>query len=220
MFEEKIHRSKFSKYPTPVHYISDEDGLAIICIPWGNSDCAEKAISIIKDYFLSAKTDLESTSPFPLLPEKSASANHLRIGVMLANDAIARENNMEEYTCGIELIAISIHDREVNLVSTGGPSFLCKKRGKDLIIYKNHHHLGHEYPASKKYPLPKDLIGINIKKNIQVESFRYHKNDYFYFLLNDYLPSLQASDDYKSISKILEKNEEQPYWLSQWKPTI
>ena len=218
MFEEKIYRSKFSKYPTPIHYINDEEKLAIVCIPWGNKESADKAINIIKEYFLSAKTDIESTSPFPLSPDMSLSANHLRIAVMLANSALAKEDNADEYTCGIEIIAVCLNDREVNVASVGGPSFLCKKRGKDLVTYTNHHHLGHEHPSSKKYPLPKDLIGIQIKKTIDIQSFRYHKNDQFYFLLNDYLPNLTKEDDYKTIQEKLDK--EQPYWLSKWKLAI
>src|SRR5580700_8765484 len=88
--------------PAPEIYIEEDGSIGIIATPWGSRQAAKKIIDVLKDYILSARQDMEATSPFQLLTCLTPLANNLRVGVMLANDLLYREDNKAEYTTGVE----------------------------------------------------------------------------------------------------------------------
>lgn len=218
MFKEKIYRTKTSKYPTPKVSFEEKDNLFIAIWAWGAQDSAQKALDIIKDYYLSARTDIEATSPFPLSPELSLPANHLKIAVMLANDIIAKENNNEEYTSGIEVFCACKHQKEVNFVHVGGPSVLSLRPEQNPTLYLQHNHLGHEFNFKIDSPLPKELLGIKQKQTIPCKSIRLNDKEHFALVQRDYLPLLTKNEhDLASIeASLLKDNPDLPFWICEF----
>jgi hypothetical protein len=218
MFKEKIYRTKNVKYPAPKISFEEKDNLFIAVWSWGGQDSAQKALDIIKDYYLSARTDIEATSPFPISPDLSLPANHLKIGVMLANDIIAKENNNEEYTSGIEVFCASKNQKEVNFVHVGGPSVLSLRPEQVPTTYLQHNHLGHEFNFKIESPLPKELIGIKQRQYIPCKSIRMQDEERFVLVQRDYLPLLTKKDqDLLSIEQTLIKdNSELPFWICEF----
>ena len=216
MFAEKQYRGKNSKYPTVTSSVSDEDKLAIFVTTWGDTSVSTSIINNIKDYYLSARTDKEVTSPFPLSKDLSLAANHLRIALMLANDKLYNEYNKDEYTAIAEVMIVSIQDRELNIAYAGGPSFLCQYAGQEIIALHNSNHLSHQFVQSRNYPLPKDYIGAEMKKNVKTESFRHTNKNTYYFILADALPPIGKDDNIKTLETKLKLNSEKPFWLATW----
>ncbi|MCB0347970.1 MAG: hypothetical protein KDD37_04005 [Bdellovibrionales bacterium] len=219
MFKEKFYRTKDSKYPTAKVSFEESDKLFIAVWSWGAADGGQKALDIIKDYYLSARTDIEATSPFPLNPEQSLAANHLRIGVMLANNIIAKENNSEEYTTGIEVLCMSKSQREINIAHVGGPSIISLRDNQKPTVYLQQNHLGHEFNFKVTNPLPKDLLGIKQKQNVNVQSIRSIENEKFLLVQRNYIPILDLKDN--SLEKIedslVSDNKDLPFWICEFR---
>ena len=215
MFQEKQYRGKHSKYPTIHSDINEDQKLAIFTCTWGNQDATNRVVSTIKDYYLSARMDDEFTPPFPLQKDLSLAANHLRISVMLANDNLYNEFNKEELMALTEILVIAVKDRELNVIQCGGPNLLCKKHHSGISTYVNSHHLGHEFDASKKYPLPSNFIGGEVKKTVHYHRFRYDKKDTYYLLMSDRMSVITENEDLKSIESKIQLDKECPYWLAE-----
>jgi hypothetical protein len=218
MFKEKIYRTKNAKYPTPKISFEEKDNLLIAVWAWGAQDSAQKVLDIIKDYYLSARTDIEATSPFPISADLSLPANHLKIGVMLANDIIAKENNNEEYTSGIEVFCACKNQKEVNFVHVGGPSVLSLRPEQAPTTYLQHNHLGHEFNFKIESPLPKELLGIKQRQYIPCKSIRMQEKEHFVLVQRDYLPLLTTKDqDLLSIeNSLIKDNSELPFWICEF----
>lgn len=216
MFKEKIYRTKNNKYPTPKVSYDEKDKLLIVAWAWGAQDGAQKVVDIIKDYYLSARTDIEATSPFPLLPDQSLSANHLRISVMLANDIIAKENNSDEYTCGIEVFCASKNQKELNIVQVGGPSLICV-REENIITYSQRNQLGNEFNFKLDSPLPKEMLGIKQKQNFVCNSYRYNDTDSFLLVQRDSLPILKSENSLERLeNRLITDNNQLPFWACEF----
>jgi hypothetical protein len=218
MYKDKIYRTKDAKYPTPKISFEEKDNLLIAVWAWGSADSGQKALDIIKDYYLSARTDMEATSPFPISPDMSLPANHLRIAVMLANDIIAKENNSEEYTSGIEVFCACKNQKEINIVQVGGPSLLSIRDQKSPSTYFQQHHLGHEFNFKIDSPLPMDMIGIKTKKNIVCKSIRSNDNESLVLLQRDYTPKFDKNVNNldKIESFLIKENKDLPFWICEF----
>ncbi len=218
MLKEKSYRTKESKFPTAKLSFEQNDNLLIAVWSWGAADGGPKALDIIKDYYLSARTDIEATSPFPLNPDLSLSANHLRIGVMLANDIIAKENNNEEYTTGIEVICMSKNKKEVSFVHVGGPSLISLRENQSPVTYIQQSQLGNEFDFKVTSPLPRELLGIKPRQNVICKSIRTLEKERFLLVQRNYMPQLtQENNTLEKIeAELIRDNKDLPFWICEF----
>ncbi len=177
-FEERSYSGKIFR-PRPEVYFSEENRLLIIATPWGARSAAKKVVQIIVDYFTSALQDMEATSPFERLTCLSPLANNLRIGAMLANDRLFREENKSEYVAGVELFAASIEKNDVEWLQIGHPNVLLGRQGKGIIPLGSHVDLALDIARGSKTlsPMPSQLLGLDFTCNLIIGSFRPQNGD-------------------------------------------
>lgn len=177
-FEERSYSGKIFR-PRPEVYFSEENRLLIVATPWGARSSAKKVVQIIVEYFTSALQDMEATSPFERLSCLSPLANNLRIGALLANDRLFREENKSEYVAGVELFAASLERNDIEWLQIGHPNVLLGKKGKGLIPLGSHVDLALDIASGTKSlsPLPSQLLGLDFTCNLIIGSFRPQTGD-------------------------------------------
>ena len=117
-FDQRSYSGKVFR-PTPELSIQEDGSFGVIATPWGPRDGAKKAVELLTDYVLSARQDMEATSPFQKLTCLSPLANSLRAGLMMANDTLYREENKAEYTTGCEILVFAHAEGELNIFNWG-----------------------------------------------------------------------------------------------------
>ena len=207
--------------PTPEVHVEEDGSFGVIATPWGNRGGAKRAVDILKDYILSARQDMEATSPFQKLTCLSPLANNLRAGIMLANDSLYREENKAEYTTGVEVLVFAHAHNELAFAQVGSPHFLLARQGLPWIPLSVQIDLSTELsrPPDILPPLPQNLLGLHTSSNMNIASFKTQPGDLLIFLSHSVvshplytLPFEQANID--SISSTLSKAyPELPFWL-------
>lgn len=219
-FQERSYSGKIFR-PKPETYYSSELNLLIIATPWGSRTGAQKVIKIISDYLLSARNDEEVTSPFPRLACLSTMANNLRIGVLLANNYIYRNENKSEYISGVELYASICVEKEFVWLQLGHPAIFLFREGKNILPLGCPLDMSMDLSSKENIlpPLPSQLLGLDTTCNLLINSFRPQKNDKFIFLSRSYIPSSffvlgEENLNEEQISYLLaDDNCEMPFWL-------
>lgn len=222
------HRSYSGRLfrPKPEIHVEEDGSLAIIATPWGARSGAKKCLQIISDFFLSAKTDLESTSPFEKLDCLSPTANNLRSAVLLAHDALFQEDNKNEYVTGCELFACAKINREFTFVQLGQPHVYVSRTGLPLIPANCSFDLtlSASPQGTMLSPLPQNLLGTSKKACLDYRTVRYHEGDKLVLLSRSLVPprflsveGRQASINLLS-SSLSEQDEEMPFWLGLIEP--
>lgn len=217
--EERSFSGKLFR-PTPEVHIEEDGGFGVIATAWGSKQAAKKVIEILRDYSLSARQDMEATSPFQKLTCLSPLANNLRAGMMLANDSIYREDNKSEYTVGVEVLVFAHAQNELAFAQVGLPHFLLARDGLPLIPLSVQMDLSTELslPPELLPPLPQNVLGLHATTNMNVSSFKTQPRDRLIFLSHSVvshplygLPSEKAG--LESISAALSaKYPELPFW--------
>src|SRR4051794_4042535 len=105
-FDERSFMGKVMR-PSPEVHVEADGSFGAVVTPWGSRGSVKRVIETMSDFIMSAKNDMEATSPFQMMTCISPSANNLRAAVMLANDTIYREENKHEYQSGVELFAFA-----------------------------------------------------------------------------------------------------------------
>ena len=77
--QERSYGGKLFR-PTPETHIEEDGSFGVIATPWGSRGAAKRTIEILTDYILSARHDMEATSPFQKLTCLSALANNCAPG--------------------------------------------------------------------------------------------------------------------------------------------
>lgn len=176
--------------PTPEVHLEEDGSFGVVATPWGNRSSAKKVIDTLKDYVLSARQDMEATSPFQKLSSISPLANNLRVGLMLANDLVYREDNKAEYTAGIEVLVFAHHEGELSLAQVGAPSVFIARAGQPWIPLGVQSDLSTEMSVAQAplSPLPQNMIGLHTTTNMNISSFKTQPGDRL-VLLSHSIPS-------------------------------
>lgn len=182
-FEERSYSGRLLR-PKPETYLEEDGSFGVIVTPWGNRASARKVIDILKDYVLSSRQDMEATSPFQILTCLSPLANLLRVGVMLANDTIYREENKAEHITGLEVLAFARQNDELAFAQVGFPHFFLARTGLPWIPLSMQIDMSTEMSAATEIlaPLPQNLIGLHTTTNMNVSSFKTRADDRLVFL--------------------------------------
>jgi hypothetical protein len=214
--------------PSPEVKFEEDGSFGAIVTPWGSRACAKRVIDTLSDFILSAKNDIESTSPFQLMTCLSPTGNNLRTAVMLANDVLYREENKSDYQAGVELFAFSRTSNEFSFAQIGHPQVLLHRKSTPLRLLGSQLDLAFEWSTAKRLfaPLPHNLLGLHSTSNFQVVSFRPIPGDELIFLSRTYCPAtlLQQTGseiNLDDLSRLLAKdNSEQPFWLGRYQLPI
>jgi hypothetical protein len=219
-FIERSYSGKLFR-PTPEVHIEEDGSFGVIATPWGSRQGAKKAIEILRDYILSSRHDMEATSPFQKLSCLSPLANNLRVGIMLTNDSLYREENKAEYISGVEVLVFAQANNELAFAQVGSPHFLLARQGLPWIPLSVQIDLSTELsrPPELLAPLPQNLLGLHTTSNMNVSSFKTQPADRLVFLSHSVishplytLPFDSANID--SISETLSKEHpDLPFWL-------
>jgi hypothetical protein len=218
--QERSYSGKLFR-PTPEVYLEEDGSFGVIATPWGNRAGAKKVIELLKDYIQSARQDMEATSPFQKLSSISPLANNLRVGIMLANDSLYREDNKAEYTAGVEVLVFAHENHELAFAQVGSPHFLLARKGLPWIPLSVQIDLATELslPPEILAPLPQNLLGLHTTSNMNISSFRTQPGDRLIFLSHSVvshplytLPF--AETNLESVSATLSKQyPDLPFWL-------
>ena len=209
--------------PRPEIEFSDADQFLCITTPWGARDSAEKLNHSIRDRFLSARSDKESTSPFDRLTCISGIANDLRISMKLANDILYAENNREDYTSGAELLALASDGDEVVWGQLGLPAVYLDRPNSPLIPLTNSADLATELSSAnlKLAPLPSKLIGIDTHTDFEMHSIKPRTGEGLIFLSRSFVPAgffdlAYGSRGTEEISKVCSQDDpDLPFWVGR-----
>jgi hypothetical protein len=213
--EFRTLRSKSESRPNTEVKLDSDLGLSAIITPWGNSASAEEYFRVLSEYILTANNDAEATTPFPILTDLSASANRLRIGNFLANEAIYRKFNSKEYTAGLEVLSIITTGNELSFLHFGSDFafFLDSKSGKTFPLG------GFPSFSARKgrtAPLPSRLLGIEPRIEFSIGSLKFQKGDRLISISRDgldYLDILQTLSQagIDSFLEKMDKKEDAPF---------
>jgi hypothetical protein len=204
--EERPYAGKTFR-PLPEIHLDPSSGSLIVATPWGPRTAARKAIDRMLEFLALAREDREATSPFERLSCLSGPANNLRIGALLANDIIYREDNAQEYRAGVELFAMNIEDNEVVWVQAGSPQILLNRRGRGLLPLGSLVDLSFDMSDDPKEilpPLPSQLLGLDSSLNLTLNSFRARPGDRVVLLSHSQLPQslFNMKDDELSLETL------------------
>lgn len=219
-FDERSYSGKLFR-PSPEIYIQDDLTFGTIVTSWGSKSSAKRIADILTDYILSARQDMEATSPFHKLTCLSPLANTLRAGLMLANDTLFREDNKAEYHTGVEVLVFGILDGEFAYAQVGQPNIFIARKDRPwtpLSIqcdFATEMSLGSAIMA----PVPQNLIGLHNTTNMNIGSFRVQNQDRIVFLSHSMAvhPLYQLAFDQTDIDHITEclakGYPDLPFWL-------
>ncbi len=207
--------------PKPEVYIADDNGFGAIVTPWGPRHVANRVIEILRDHTMSARQDLEATSPFQKLSCLSASANSLRVALMLANDYLYRDDNKSEFVAGVEVLVFAKFHNELSIAQVGAPSLMLARQGMPLLPLCTQIDLSTEMsgPSRSLAPLPSNLLGLHSTTNLTVLSVRVQPDDHLIFLSHSFSTQLPRplQDGAPSLNTITEtlakQSPELPFWL-------
>lgn len=218
-FSERNYGGRIFR-PRPQIEFNPDQGYLFVCTSWGAPSGAEKVINNVRDYFLSVRSDNESTSPFDRLTCLSPLANDLRISIKLANDIIFSEQNRAEYQAGFELFGLAVEDGEACWTQIGLPSPFLDRPNSILLPLGNTTDLASEYSQASQSlpPLPGKLLGIESSSDFEMRSMRVQKGESLLLLSRSFLPRGLFDLNYgarniEDVSKICSVDDPNlPFW--------
>jgi hypothetical protein len=207
--------------PTPEVEIHDDVSFGAIVTSWGPRQAATRTIEILRDFVLSARQDVEATSPFQKLSCLSPLANNLRVAIMLVNDTLYREDNKAEYISGVEVLVFACVQGELAFAQIGSPHLLLAREGLPLIPLSVQMDLSAEMSGPKRLlsPLPQNMIGLHTTSNMNISSFKVQPKDKLIFLSHSLIAQSLSkisynNSDFDGISDSLAKQyPDLPFWL-------
>ncbi len=201
LFDERPYSGSTFR-PRPEIHIDRESGLLIVATPWGPREAARKVIDRMTDYLALSRKDSEVTSPFQRLSCLSDDANGLRTAVMLANEALFRDDNRNEYRAGVEVFAGVLNDEEFIFAQAGNPQILLSRPGRSLVPLGAQVDLSFDFSEGTELlpALPSMLLGLDSSLNLTIGSFRVQTGDRVVLLSHSHLPQNIFSLAHESIS--------------------
>ncbi|MGE4133707.1 MAG: hypothetical protein AB7F86_18870 [Bdellovibrionales bacterium] len=218
--DERSYSGKLFR-PKPEIFLEEDGSFGVIVTPWGPRHAAKRTIDILKDYVLSARQDMEATSPFQKVTCLSPLANTLRVGMMLANDAIYREENKSEHISGLEILTFAYQLGELAYAQVGVPHLFLARKGLPWIPISVQFDLSTEISRAGGFlpPLPQNTIGLHTETNLAVGSFKAQPTDKLVFLSHSYVSHPLYSTPFErttmdNVSAALAQQfPELPFWL-------
>lgn len=207
-FEERPYAGKNFR-PRPEIHLDESASLLIVATPWGARQSARTAIERMTDYLAFAREDREATSPFERLSCLSTQANNLRTAALLANEALYREDNKQEYRSGVELFAATVDESELVWLQAGNPQLLLGRPGRTLRPLGAQVDLAFDMSEGRELlpPLPSTLLGLDSSINLTLNSFRAQPGDRVVLLSHSYLPeSLFAAKESETTLEAISRN--------------
>jgi len=221
LIKERSYRSGFAR-PRPLIFKSEENHMILVVTPWGDPSVAMKVNNEIVDYVSAAKTDVDITSPFDFYEGQPSLTNYLRIGLLLANDAIYRSENKTEYTAGFEILAIAQRGRQLSWASVGQPH---------LLLQKGTH--GGVHPISFSYDLaleserhlaslPSEMLGVSSICQVNCGQFSVSPSDSLILLSGlswpAFYPAIQSMSTSLQVdsatTSIVEAGHDRSFWMA------
>ena len=219
-FQHRSFRGDDCTIPSPEIYFEPQERLLIVATPWGNPKGARKVVESLADFYLSARTDREATSPFRRLEFLSPIANNLRIAGLIANERLYRESNKTEYTTGVEVFAAALFEKELAWLQVGQPHVFLKRQGQSLLPLSIQLNLASEIQAGQKPlpPLPKNMLGIAPEPNLHIQSFTPQAEDALVLLSREWVPHEMFTagthdPTMETLSRVIGRFNETPFWL-------
>ena len=216
------HRSYNSKRfrPRP-HVHTEADGsILVVATSWGLPEHAALAAEEVAKYATAARGDVEVTSPFETLTCLSDDANHLRIGMLIANDVLYRRENRTEYISGVEILAISRNGSSVAWAQVGSPHLLLRRSGRPLVPLALSYDHSFETAAGEDRlpPLPARYIGTDPSCHVHCGDLRVRDEDVLVLASTTFLPpSLWTEAGPYDIARVTRElvhaDADAPFWL-------
>ena len=218
--EERSYSGRLFR-PRPEIFCDPNGSMCIVATPWGGRGAAKRAIQTIQDYFISAKSDREVTSPFQPLTCLSAAGNNLRVSIMLANDVLYREENRDQFHSGVELFVCVRDQSECAWTLIGSPSVYLARKGMNFRALDDGRDLSGFYSTSERVlaPLPQTLLGVAATSNFAVHSMPIRRGDQLVLLSRTLVPAKfltfgKSGWSLQEMSSLLAKHSlEMPFWM-------
>lgn len=192
--------------PRPEIHLDAESGTLIVATPWGPRESARKVIGRMNDYLALAREDSEATSPFERISCLSTQANRMRIATLLANEALYRDDNRNEYRSGVELFAGALSSDEFVWLQSGNPQILLSRPGRKLLPLGSQIDLSFDFSEGNELlaGLPSQLLGLDSSLNLSINSFRARPGDKLVLISHSHLPDsvFSLSSDQLSVESI------------------
>lgn len=217
--QERSYSSKIFR-PKPYLHVEPDGSLLVVATSWGQPEHASLVADEISKYVTAARGDVEVTSPFEFLTCLSDQANHLRIGMMIANDVLYRGENKAEYVSGVEVLAIARSGEEIAWAQVGAPHLLLRRAGRPLVPLATS--FDHSFELSLRggvsAPLPSRLLGVEPTSNIVCGDLRAGDKDLLVLLSSSQLPqSLWTAEgplDLQGVTRhLVQEDPDLPFWL-------
>jgi hypothetical protein len=218
--EERSYSGKTFR-PRPEIHLDTQLNLLIVATPWGPRSSAQKAIERMTDYLVLTREDSEATSPFERLASLSPQANNLRIATLLANTAIYREDNRQEYRSGVEIFAAMLEGDELVFLQAGNPQLLLARQGTSLLPIGSIIDLSFDFSDGSHIlpPLPSQMLGLDSSIHMNINSFRARSGDRLVLLAHSQPPesiyTMNSADaNLDLMSRVLaQKQPDLAFWL-------
>ncbi len=175
----------------------------------------------IVDFFHSARSDEEVTSPFQRLTCLTPNGNSLRSALMMSNDLIYREGNKDEYLNGFEVFAAAIQNQEFTWTTIGQPHVFLLREGTLVPISVS---IESSIDMKTQAPLPLQLLGLFSTSNFEMRTIKLRAGDKIVMLSRTHYPPqffMRASEDptLDTLSLTLAKEDPSiPFWLGILEP--
>jgi hypothetical protein len=225
MFQHRSYSGRLFR-PRPEIYHSGDNKFLIIATPWGSRDAARKTIEVANDYLSGFFRDPEATSPFPKLSNLSDSANAIRVAALLANDALYKSENKEEYKVGVELFIAVLDGEEVSYLQAGLPQVVLVRAGRTPLPIGVNFDLAVENQMElKMHPLPDEYIGVNPVPYLHIQSFKRQREDQLVLVSHSWIPrglyelGKSPVDTDKITRALARESADQPFWVGVWNLT-
>jgi len=218
--QERSYSTKIMRPKPLVH--SEEDGsLIVIATAWGQPEHGQRAIEEVVKYVNAAKADVEVTSPFEFLTCVTDEVNYVRTGLLIANDALYRGENKNQYFSGVEILVLFRRGSQIAWAQVGCPSVLIQRQNQGLQPLSMGLDLSAEMkPADVELPpLPGQLLGLDRTCNIQCGHTLTQEGDQLVLLASTTVaPSLWSLPPYQAdlthvTNRMIQDSPETPFWL-------
>lgn len=188
--------------PRPEIHLDTDSKTLIVATPWGPREAARKVIERMTDYLALARDDSEATSVFQKMSCLSTAANRLRTATLLANEALFRDDNREEFRSGVEIFAGTLEEDEFVWVQSGNPQILLSRPGRKLLPLGSQIDLSFDFSTESEIlpGLPSQLMGLDSSLNLSINSFRAQPGDKLALISHSHLPEGIYSVGAKQIS--------------------
>lgn len=217
--QERSYSSKVFR-PKPHIHVEGDGQLLVIATSWGQPEHAALVADEIAKYVTAARGDVEVTSPFEFLTCLSSEANHLRIGMLIANDVLYRGENKAEYVSGVEVLALSRKESQIAWAQVGAPHLMIRRPGRPLtpLATSFDHSFELTLKGQRPSPLPSRLLGVDPSCNIACGDLLAGQDDLLVLLSSSGMPSslwtAPGPFDLQNLtSHLIRDDADAPFWL-------